>query len=203
MDIGDTSANDEKESTFDDLLNLLKVGNRLQRLQAVKAIAASKSSSTIDTIVDLLGDEDGLVQQAATEALVQIGKQAISKLVRAMESNDREVRMYATSALGEIGDKRATDAVIKALNDEEPFVRYEAIDALGIIADREALKPLVELVTDEDVYVRVRVAQALGSIKDKLSVTALIQMIETDTGIAMGIGAVKDIAFKSLRKIQR
>ncbi|MBP5975596.1 HEAT repeat domain-containing protein [Brasilonema sp. CT11] len=84
------------------------------------------------------------------------------------------VRRSAASALGEIKDTQAVQALIGALNDQDYFVRSRAASALGEIKDTQAIQALIGALNDQVSHVRWSAASVLGEIKDTQAVQALI-----------------------------
>jgi hypothetical protein len=72
----------------------------------------------------------GEVRWAAAQALEKIGPPALPALIQALQDEEGLVREAAAEALGAIGDPQATPALIQALQDEEGEVRRAAAKAL-------------------------------------------------------------------------
>ena len=100
---------------------------------------------------------------------------AIAGLVGAISDTDVEVRRAAISALGELEDPRAIEALMQALrSDEDAEVRKTAAWALGQLEDERAVAALTTaLRQDSEVEVRKMSAWALGQIEDEAAVEAL------------------------------
>ena len=69
------------------------------------------------------------------------------------------VRIYAVTSLGKLGDTEAVPALIEVLRraDENELVRAGAAAALGVLRDTRALMPLRELIMN---------AEELGELED-------------------------------------
>jgi HEAT repeat protein len=65
-------------------------------------------------------------------------REAVPSLLAAAADKDREVRLAALFALGNIGDERAADALRKAAEAEGLYERAKAVDALLLLAQRLA-----------------------------------------------------------------
>lgn len=114
---------------YQDENGLLIPGNAVKT--TIQLFSETPSNLTIQHIVDL-----GYTNPAS----------AISELVDYLQYPDGNIRRLAASALGKIGDKRATMPLIKLLeNEEKPQVRQYAVIALGRIGDMLA-KPLLEAI---------------------------------------------------------
>ena len=56
-------------------------------------------------------------------------------LLSLLNTDDREVRLHVTEALGEIGSVKASDALVRLLKDADPEIRRAAAEALGEIRE--------------------------------------------------------------------
>jgi HEAT repeat protein len=129
----------------------------------------------------------------------------------ALRSHSEEIRLWAVTSLGQLGDSRAVgpliDALVQyygsvrdsvtqalsqlgepavapllaALKDEKIQVRSSAADALGQIGGL-ALEPLILALQDEDQQVRSNAARALGQLGSPQAVQPLINALKDQTG---------------------
>lgn len=76
-------------------------------------------------IAQLPGEDMGSRMQAmqAHEKLVAIGRPAVPQLIEALGHKDTYCRVWASAALGSIGDPRGKEAMIPLLKDKAPVVR--------------------------------------------------------------------------------
>ncbi|MHB1557001.1 MAG: HEAT repeat domain-containing protein [Isosphaeraceae bacterium] len=78
------------------------------------------------------------------KGLIQIGPEAVPSLVRGLDDENVEARVFAAQALGFVGDARAVNRLERTLaEDKDPAARLYAADSLGIIGGFR-LNPLVE-----------------------------------------------------------
>ena len=103
-------------------------------------------------------------------------KQAISKLITSLKSNDATERNKAQNHLIEIG-KPAVPAIIKLTTESEPELRREAVSILGDIGGPSAILALINLLVDEAFEVRWRAAESLIKMKRE-SIIPLFQELE-------------------------
>lgn len=101
----------------------------------------------IDSLVEDFTCDDVIKCQKARRELVDMGNQAIPHLVEALSNERHWVRWEAAKALGQIGDRAATEALVKALEDDEFDVRWLAAEAL-INIGRDSLEPLLAALAD-------------------------------------------------------
>lgn len=73
------------------------------------------------------------------------------------------VRIWATSALGDIGDTRAVATLVELMEDDDEGIRQSAIVSLGKIGDKGAIAPLIKALSDEDTDVRMSAVKALSN----------------------------------------
>jgi HEAT repeat protein len=106
------------------------------------------------------------VRAEAAVALADVAAhEALPALLVAVEDEDAHVRQMALSALGEIGDRRATQRLERALRDARPEVRYQAIIAFSRVAkdDPAAVVAAVERALDDEDpairYIAMRIAE--------------------------------------------
>jgi HEAT repeat protein len=114
-------------------------------------------------------DAAAAVRAAAAVALADLaGVEVLSALLLGVEDDDAHVRQMSISALGEIGDARATRRLERALADERPEVRYQAVIAYTrVVRDDPAAvaNALAGALGDADEairYIAMRVAEEYG-----------------------------------------
>ncbi len=145
---------------------------------------------------------ENLHQKATAHAnsIYQVGDDAISPLVEALEDENPVKRSSAVSGMSCLKISFTTPYLITALKeDKSDYVRQSAADALGAIKDKEALLTLINaLKVDKSDYVRRSAADALGAIKDKEALPTLINALKVDKDCyvrgraAYALGAIKD-----------
>ncbi len=136
------------------LIAVLKDPDADVRYRATLALGkfGSKAKAAVPALIDTLNDPDEVVRRCAPQALGEIGpdaKDAIPALIRGFK--DKDVRTYASSALGKIG-KAAVPALIEALKDEDLIIRKNSASALGYIGpDAKAAVPaLIRLFNEQE-----------------------------------------------------
>lgn len=138
------------------LLPVLKDKSEFVRREVAFALGATRSSSAIASLIDVLTrDKEPSVRAAAALALGDIGDAtavpALSQVVtgqakkkKAKGPEDEFVVRSAVRSLGQIGRPAAVATLIAALQDESNSIdtRREAATALGVIGDDSALPAL-------------------------------------------------------------
>jgi hypothetical protein len=99
------------------------------RLSAIQALGQIGEDSSVDTLIDVLNENENEIKLAAVEAIGKIkNPQAIKTLINLLENQD--LRLTVIWALGNIGDYSAVPVMTELLDDEDKFVRYNAAQAL-------------------------------------------------------------------------
>jgi HEAT repeat protein len=101
----------------------------------------------INTLIEDFTCDDVIKCQVARRELVGIGNEAVPHLAKTLSDKRHWVRWEAAKALGQIGDKAATEALVKALEDSEFDVHWLAAEAL-INIGRDSIKPLLASLAD-------------------------------------------------------
>jgi HEAT repeat protein len=178
------------ESTEEDVVTLLldAVANdedRIRRLGAAEGLAAGGERVDLVHILSLLNDRDPYVATVAAGALGERqDAEAVPHLMATLDRADpgsADIRLAAATALGQIGEPRATGILRTSLaQDPDPRIRLAARDALELLLPPEEA---VGLPTAEDLAADIRpVARSLTQpeIVDQSTATQLI--LHTDRG---------------------
>jgi HEAT repeat protein len=105
-----------------------------------------------------------LIDARQWDQVAEIGAPAVNQLIRAVKSNESEVRKQATAVLGMLGDERAVDTLAEALKDSDAEVRRKAAWALGKTKGERATESLREAMSYEHSDVRAKAASTLNSL---------------------------------------
>lgn len=135
------------------------------RKYAIRALGKIKDERVLDPLIGQLRNDEFMMD--ATDALVDLGKPGVEKLIKALKDKDENIRKQAVIALGRIQDPDAIDPLIEMLNDKDWFTRLTAAAALERIGDergRDAIKPLLQ---DPDLVVKMRVERILTAWKKR------------------------------------
>ncbi len=159
---------------------------------AVLALRDKDDGSTIEQLIQALGDSDSDVKWHASQALAKIGAPAVEPLIQALSDRDSNVRQYAVLALGNIGDTSTIEQLIQALGDSDSDVKWYAIQALAKIG-APAVEPLVQALSDNSICGNA--VLALGSIGDARAIGPLIRMLGSDNN------DIQRVAAEALRRI--
>jgi len=136
------------------------------------------------------------------------GRDSLATHVTALQAADWKTRWQAAQTLGELGDRRAVQALLDSLDDSSHWVRIVAAEALGQIGDQEATKTLMITLDDDSVWVRRACVVALGQIGDERAIPPLVNRLldppnsewpeELRDAIAKALGAIGELALQTL-----
>ncbi len=131
----------------------------------------------ITELLEKLNSLDKLTREAAFEALVAYGSEALPFLLEHFEHIEGAARLSVVRAFGEIGDPRAVPLLLELMCGDDPgeylYVASFAAKALGQIADATAVQALLDALNHENPRPRQMAALILGKIGDERVVPAL------------------------------
>jgi len=176
----------QKKKDVDSIIEILHNSkNEIVRARAVEALGNIGGERAIKELINvIINDESEIVKSAAAKSIAWADEKAlkmflekvegvkikgaawvlVNYLLKALKSEDKNIRMHAAIALGRLGDPRAVPHLIEALEDRSPIVRRAAAIALGMIGDSSAVDALIERLNDEDVEVKKAALEALNDL---------------------------------------
>lgn len=118
------------------------------RKSAVARLLALDPHVAVDRwLIEALADgEDPGRRNAAAQALVARGADAVPAVLAALDTSDVDVRKQLVDVLAGIGDDSAEPAIRRMLDDSDPNVAAAAADALGVIGGAASAADLVAAV---------------------------------------------------------
>jgi HEAT repeat protein len=131
------------------LYNLARKGEKAVRLEAIRVLPQSGHVSAVPVLVELLGDADGQISQAAHEAFGALPGPAADAAVRAMFNDGQTSRQLAAIKL--MGRRRMTTTIpelLKAAGGANAELRPAAIKAVGELGGPAELPKLLDLLMD-------------------------------------------------------
>ena len=175
QELGEVPGQDPKEA-----LALLARGLgdedwRVRKEAARIAPFLSDHDALVVSLVLLLENKENVgLRNAAVEALIAIGSDAIPATIGALRKLDADGRKLAVEILGGIPDSRGVLALVKAVKDPDPNVRATAAEALGkagFAGEEEralATKALVASLETGDELLILAALEALGRLDAKV-----------------------------------
>jgi len=117
------------------LLPLLDDSTPEVRQAAALGLCSHPDEAAVKPLVRALSDEDAMVSELARNALVVIGKPAVSFLLEVPKDAPQKVRINALRALAEIVDYGAIPTLMAALEEDSAMLGHwaeEGLERLGL-----------------------------------------------------------------------
>lgn len=158
------------------LLRALGDGDWRVRKEAASAASTMEPrEEVISVLVSALGDTENVgLRNAAVEALIAIGNEAVGPVVSALHALDADGRKLAVEVLGGIPDPRSVEALTESLRDVDTNVRCTAAEALrsaalaGESSRRMAVDALLAFVACEEPFLKLAAFDALTRLESHL-----------------------------------
>ncbi|MBT2570749.1 HEAT repeat domain-containing protein [Planococcus sp. ISL-110] len=140
---------------------------------------------------------------AIQKLLAQGGPDVFREIAAYLEGDDREVRITAIGALGELPvSEKIKFALLPLTEDLDEEIRYLALEALWGYTGEDVFKAHIDRLKDGDELVRISAIEGLGELRDaraeKYLVDSLIdeeEIVRRDAAEGLGkIGAVSAIS---------
>ncbi|MBF0500736.1 MAG: HEAT repeat domain-containing protein [Candidatus Riflebacteria bacterium] len=178
------------------LLEALRTGNKQLRYVIAAALGESGDRRVIKVLIDSLADPDWTIRKSATQALAEIGENAIDPLIEALKEPNEDVRDGCLLALVRIGDiamnklfdtiaviddnqrylirksmvklgSRVVEALLRLFRAGKPEIMTFCAATLGEIGNPRAVPVLIDGLSHESWTVRRSCAYALGEIGER------------------------------------
>ncbi|QDT99265.1 HEAT repeat domain-containing protein [Gimesia aquarii] len=193
-----------------DLVTLLKSDQPKVRYDAARSLNkfGAKAKPAIKPLIAALKDdgaptEFGIqilgprVRDAASDALVRIGRPAVPALIEALSHKNNTTREMAAKTLGELGPlaKNSISTLTKTLDDPEDEVRCSAIGAIVRVgAEPKVVVPLLEQIfrsSQNNDFIRVWVLEALHDADPQgtMVIPILVEGLKDSNGDVMSAAA--------------
>ena len=146
------------------------------RRYAAEDLGDLHDACAVPALVEAVRDPEVAVREAAVDALVVIGGQAVSEHVAPLlETEDVALRNYAIEILERVGPE-SIDVLVAACKSASPDVRKFALDILGKVARGcagKCLDAVAALLGDDNPNVAGSAAEALGHMGDSRATPCL------------------------------
>jgi HEAT repeat protein len=166
-------------------------GESVERIVALRGLAALGVAKGWPLILSALADEEPMVAVAAVRALGQIADETFGgPLVVAASHADERVRATVASALGRVVTNEARDTVLALCKDPAPRVAANAVEAsLSYHTDHgQARKLYFELLRSTDVRVRGNATVLLWTFNSEAAARALNVLLRSPRGTERATG---------------
>ncbi len=132
---------------------------------------------SITPLGKVVDDKDDRIRNAALEIMARVGQKGYDVLLVTLEDKHPEARLYATAALGKLGERKAVPALKKRLNDLDARVRRTAVESLGRIGEEECINPIIMALKDENPDVRRMAIRYVSQFDDPRALEMFITML--------------------------
>ncbi|HKR23468.1 MAG TPA: HEAT repeat domain-containing protein, partial [Pyrinomonadaceae bacterium] len=150
-------------------------------IDAVNALAQIGDPQATDGLLELLGNDDASIRQAAVSALNSLALPQMSKrIIPLLHDSDPNVRESAVKIAGYFGYREATTELIELCGDPLERVRCAAIEHLPFVEDDRAGDVLSRAIKEDTPNVRAAAARALANIDSPDAAGHLIEALEDD-----------------------
>ena len=148
---------------------------RVRKEGAAVAASLPRRDEVVAALVAALEETVNIgLRNAAVEALVAIGPDAVGTIVEALPRLDADARKLAIEVLGGVADARGTPALTRSLSDDDANVRVAAAEALGNAAlagdesREQATQALVASLTGSDTFLKIAILDSLARLEARL-----------------------------------
>ena len=148
---------------------------RVRKEGTLVAPGLERRAEVVAALVAALEDTVNIgLRNAAVEALVSIGPDAVGATIDALSRLDADARKLAAEVLGGVPDTRGTAALARALEDEDANVRVTAAEALGraALAGEEsrtlAIEALVAALGTSETFLKIAALDSLARLESRL-----------------------------------
>ncbi len=146
--------------------------------------------STAKLIAQLRSTDFSLRRKAAVALGKRRAKNAVIQLTQAVAREKIwSVKAAMVTALGDIGDKRASATIKKALKDKHWWVGAKAVEAAVKLKDYTAVPLLIELLRSNNITVFKAARDALHAIKHRKAVAPLVKALGDPNEYVRGVAS--------------
>lgn len=165
----------------ENILQAIETKDKAMRVSLAKSLNSEYQNDT-DGLEEALNAEEQNSTLYTSFVLSKLGSEETGNeteiLLKALKSENGNVRVAAAMALGEKKETAAIDLLQGILVRDYPLAKYSAVMALGEIGDERAVDTLMtEMKNNEKDYIRSSAAVALGKIGSKKAVPYLIERL--------------------------
>ncbi len=140
------------------------------RKSAVQALVNfPDTGQAVHTLIDALYDGENVGRRTGgVEGLVALNDRALDGVIRAMKTEDAEVRKFLVDIMGELKAPRSLDTLLESVNDTEENIRLAAIEALGNLGGDKVYKKLLGFLDHADITIVFASLHALGRMNREI-----------------------------------
>ncbi|MBF0408675.1 MAG: HEAT repeat domain-containing protein [Candidatus Riflebacteria bacterium] len=183
------------------LLEALKTGNKQLRYVIAAALGESGDRRVIKVLIDSLADPDWTIRKSATQALAEIGENALDPLIESLLEPNEDVRDGCLLAIVRIGTSAVNRLLtsIESMDDNQRYLIRKSMVKMG----NRLVEPLLRLFKSRKPEIMSFCAATLGEIGNPKSVPVLLEGLshESWTVRRSCAYALGDIGEKGVDKI--
>ncbi|MGE0826943.1 MAG: HEAT repeat domain-containing protein [Candidatus Binatia bacterium] len=146
------------------MLPLMLDRNSYVRAQAAEWATNRPENATIEILLALLGDSDGLCRFAVQDSLSRMGSAVVERLAAYLSSHSGSEVRAALEIGVNLADPQLLAPTVTLSRDRLPQVRSLAATLLGSLGGSQAVDTLFDLLSDDEASVRAAAARALGKL---------------------------------------
>ncbi len=134
-------------------------------VEGANALGRIGDPQALDGLVNLIGNTDASIRQAAVSALNSLTLPSMAKrIIPLLHDPDPNVRESAVKIAGYFGYPESAGALLELSHDSNKRVRCAALEHLPFVEDERALDVLIQAMKEETPAVRAAAARALGNM---------------------------------------
>lgn len=154
------------------LLEALRAGDKQLRYVIAAALGESGDKRVIKVLIESLADPDWTIRKSATQALAEIGDNAIDPMIEALQDTSEDVRDGCLQSIVRIGDKALLRLfeVVEKVDDNQRYLIRKGLVKMG----SKVVDPLVRLFKTKKEAIMTFSAATLGEIGSPKAVPVLI-----------------------------
>ncbi len=188
----------EKGAEF--VFSFFRDGDMRVRTYALSRLV-EMGETAVPVLVNHIGDED--IRWLVSGALINIGEKAIPALMEVLKKGDENEVRNALFIIGQIGSRRAFDAVRELVDRGLPSIRPGAVRVLGKLSGPDDISLFVDLLASDDDEVRDAAIEVMGNMGE-IAVPHLVGVFETGSvkervGVLRALETIhSDVSFRIL-----
>ena len=163
------------------ILNSLAGKSWRIRMYCTKILGEIGDPNTLNTVFNLIEDENGSVRKAAIDALINFKSDKVIEMAKSsLKNSNWKIRRAGVKLLIRVGSENSINSLISCLNDDDVYIKSWAAMALGRIKDVDSIEPFIQLLKENDDKIRLSAVKALGEIGKKDAIKHLVELLGDD-----------------------
>ncbi|MFX0207887.1 MAG: HEAT repeat domain-containing protein, partial [Candidatus Hodarchaeota archaeon] len=178
-----------------------KTENRPIRDVFLHTLIEFKDPAVAPALVGFLADEDAGLKKIAADAFSQLGKEAITPLINALDSESPIIRKTIVETLTTF-EKDVVPTILEVLELENPIVLKGAIEVLGEVGEQEHAKRVLPFLESENLGVQCASAWALSNLGTDTEKEMVLEITQTLINASkFPVEEIKIMASKALQSL--